>query len=319
MSESTPQDNSPIKSADKAYYKSRDVSVINNRTAMTRHGLPGEPLHTARTPGHDPADMSTDRYYRDGGSKQSNRGLPSGKVMVPLDPQKRLRNGQIVAADVRRPQGTTYNAPDGAQVAVPINVHNKTEVNAAKEAIFAAIERGEPTVYVQVADDECERRIQAVIELGVARGQITEDRVRDVKISRIMQGAEIAKEMFGEIEPTMIPVAQVVSGQVGSGAEIDDFAAYVKGDQDDDSPTAPTSSVGVSTGELGDPVVNAARGEKPMGDEKPSKNKPRVPFVKPISGKQMAGSVGNIGPKGKEGVAGIPAATETASKEDTDE
>jgi hypothetical protein len=276
----------PNRSADAAYYRGANVSAINNSGVMTRRGIPGTPLQTARTPHHADNDTNTDRYYRDGGSRQSQRGQPTGKIDVPMTPHKLVRGGKMVPVGNHQPQhqpGTTFQAEGAGAVAVPIRIRNKGDVAPAKEAIFSAINRGETRVFVEVADAECERRIRAAIDLGVAREQIAEDRARDVVIKSLaVSGADLAKQMFGEVKPPT-HVENVERGQTGSGAEIDDFDAFVKGSDpvvDDDSPTTSASAVGVSTGVSEDPVVAAARnargaeGERPLGREGGKPEKP---------------------------------------------
>jgi hypothetical protein len=255
----------PNMTADAAYYAPRGASAINNRNAMTRRGRPGGPLQTARTPVQLAGDTNTDQYYRSGGSARSQMGQPKGPVDVPMEPLKRMRDGTLVPADSRRDPriaGQVYQAAGAGDVVTPIRVKDKSGVTAAADAIFAALaDGGTHPIYVEVFTPECERRIQAAIDLGIARSRATEEQAQRIKlVPAVKDGADLARQMFGKVRPPPI-----VEEPDSSAVQLGDFSSFVKGGEG----MAEDDSVPVSTGRSLDPVVTAAHNAMGLEGERP--------------------------------------------------
>lgn len=221
--------NNKNQSADNRYYKDGNRSVINNASASARRGRPGAPLRANVTPTYVRGDSSTDQYYQNGGSRSQRRVTPPAPLVPangPRDSKARPSAGRAYAND-----GT---ASSGLVRPLQVVGESREVVRAAIESVVSALTEGQSTVLVQVATPAIEAQIRTGLEIRIAREQITGDRYRDVRFELLPKdSAELAERVFGTIDPATLPVVDV--DKANAEDLPDDFAAFVKGGDDDET------------------------------------------------------------------------------------
>jgi hypothetical protein len=237
--------------ADKKYYASCVESVINNDHVLTRKGRVGDPVMIDAPAVPNPNDTSTDRYYRSGGSVTGRRGQPVGKVAVPSTPQKVGRDG--VARPTVKPGQTVQVAGAGA-VSRPIRVTSRDGVTPALLTAAAMLTQGEQQIFIEAADAQLERRLITAVDLGLARGELTQAQARRIRISIIPSREQLVQRIVGGVK-----VPEKSQELIDPIAGIDDFDKFVKGE-----PELPAGDVVKETVVDADPLPPIKPIEEPI-------------------------------------------------------
>jgi hypothetical protein len=202
---SDPQDRSTDK-----YYKSKSAGSVVPQSmgdSVRKSRKPGE--SPVATPNFNRDDTTTDKYYREGGSRVGNAGQPIPAAI----------KSKVAAASGRSPTRSTVVAAPNADI--------RAVVATAKEQVQQGLK-----VEIAVPHTSWIARANALLDSAVCREEITEDQRRDIVVwSKVPppvpwedRGSETRSldEMLGAPTPRGTePVAAVTDDDL----DIDDFLA----------------------------------------------------------------------------------------------